>query len=64
MRVTDHDFTLDFEDILDSAESYAKNDWEEQFVSDLRDKYDEWGDEMFLSDRQADILLRIAKVEE
>ncbi len=63
MRVTDHDFALDFEDILDSAESYAKNDWEEQFVSDLRDKYEEWGDEMFLSDRQADILLRIAKVE-
>ena len=63
MRVADHDLDTDFADILTSARTYAKTLWEKDFVDYLSDKYDEYGDDMFLSERQAEIILRIARVE-
>ncbi len=57
--VADSDIT-DFDDVLDEAESNAKGPWEEQFVKDLRGKYREHGDRMFLSERQEEVIKRIA----
>lgn len=55
------DLDYDFEDLLSEAESKARGAWEENFTEDMRDKFDEYGDRMYLSDRQEEILKRIAK---
>jgi hypothetical protein len=49
----------DFGDVLWIAERKARTPWEKQFVADLQDKFDEYGDRMFFSDRQDEILQRI-----
>lgn len=51
---------FDFEDVLTSAEARAKGMWEEEFVEGLRTKFTDYGERMFLSERQAETLLRIA----
>ena len=56
------DFDYDVCDLLGSAELNARNAWEEEFVEGLSGKYEQWGDEMFLSEKQMEILCRIAKV--
>ena len=56
------DFDFDIEDVLGSAELNARNSWEEEFVEGLADKYAQWGDDMFISEKQIEILCRIAKV--
>lgn len=53
----------EFESLLEDAKMNAANDWEENFVSDLSSKYDEFGRRMFLSDSQKDHLERIASDE-
>lgn len=53
----------EFEDILSDAESNAGNDFETTFCSDMRDKFDEYGKRMFISERQREILERIANDE-
>lgn len=55
------DLDYDFEDLLSEAESNARGAWEEDFTDGVRDKFDEYGDRMYLSDRQEDVLKRIAK---
>jgi hypothetical protein len=59
MRVEDYD--IDFEELLSAAEDEAKNEWEMDFVGDMRDKYTDYGDTMFLSEKQLALLRRIAK---
>lgn len=51
---------IEFQDLLDEADANASGTWEENFVSDLSDRYEEHGLRMFLSDKQNDILNRIA----
>lgn len=53
----------EFEGLLEDARMNAANDWEENFVSDLSSKYDEFGRRMFLSDAQREHLERIASYE-
>lgn len=53
----------DFEELLDDAESNAANDWETQFVNDLKAKYEQFGRRMFLSIAQQEALERIANDE-
>lgn len=53
----------DFEDLLASAEANASSDWEMGFVEDLSERYERYGDDMFLSEKQAEILRRIANGE-
>lgn len=53
----------EFEDVLSDAESNASNDFEINFCSDMRDKFDEYGKRMFISERQREILERIANDE-
>lgn len=55
------DLDYDFEDLLAEAENNAKGSWEEEFCDGIRDKFDEYGDKMYLSERQEEILQRIAK---
>ena len=50
----------EFEDLLDTAASSAANGWEEQFVSDIRNKWEQYGARMYLSEKQEEILNRLA----
>ncbi len=59
MSQTVSDLYDNFEDVLYVAGMKARGDWEKQFVEDLADKFDEYGERMFLSDRQDEILQRI-----
>lgn len=53
----------EFEEILDDAEMNAANDWEEEFVSDMKQKFEQYGIRMFISERQIEIIERIANGE-
>ena len=56
----DYDPAIDFEDALEQAECNAISGWEMDFVADLREKYDEWQERCYLSDRQYEKLMGIA----
>lgn len=62
-KVQDIYSELEFSDLLDEAEKNAANSWEENFVSDLRAKFNEYGIRMFLSESQQEHLERIANGE-
>lgn len=59
-KVQDHYTHDEFEEILDDAEMSAANDWEEEFVSDIKLKFKQYGIRMFISERQIEIIERIA----
>lgn len=59
--VSDHYTEDHFESLLDDAESNAANDWEEEFVSDLKARYQQYGKRMFISQAQRSHLERIAQ---
>lgn len=62
MRVSDHDVPGgSFEDLLSEAESRAVRDWDTQFLDDIRSKFDEYGDDMYLSELQFEQVERIAE---
>lgn len=50
----------EFERLLQDAESGARTDWDEAFVSDLKARFERFGDNLFLSARQDEQLERIA----
>jgi len=60
MQVQDEYEDDEFESLLSDAEMNAANDWEEKFVSDLRDKFEQYGRRMYLSENQREHLERIA----
>ena len=62
-RVQDLYDERDFEELLDSAQANAANDWEESFVADLQARYGPYGRRMFISDAQQEHLERIANDE-
>lgn len=62
-RVQDHFEEDEFEELLDSAAMNAANDWEEQFVADMKGRYGQYGRRMFISDAQQETLERIANDE-
>lgn len=62
-RVQDIYDDNEFEGLLESARMNAANDWEETFISDLMDKFEEYGKRMYLSDSQLEHLERIASDE-
>jgi hypothetical protein len=49
----------DFEQLLADAESQAKSEREQEFVSEIVEKYEKYGADMFLSGAQRDWLERI-----
>lgn len=50
----------EFEGLLEDARMNAANNWEENFVSDMRSKFEDFGRRMYLSDPQREHLERIA----
>lgn len=50
----------EFADLLGSAEDGATTGWEMNFTSDLRDKWDQYGLDMFISEKQIEHLEKIA----
>lgn len=59
-RVQDLYEDSEFEELLENARMNAANDWEESFVSDMKDRYGQFGRRMYLSDAQQEHLERIA----
>lgn len=59
--ITDHYNSVeDFETTLNAAEANADTDWEEEFTESIRERFEQWGERMYLSESQADHLERIA----
>lgn len=52
-----------FPEVLAAAESMVSGNWEETFVGDTSDKYKQYGEKMYISEKQATILQRIAGVD-
>lgn len=51
----------EFDDLLSDATDRASGDWEIEFVSDIAQRYEDYEDRMFMSEKQIEILERIAK---
>lgn len=49
----------DFEELLEDARMAASSDWEETFVADMKAKYEQYGEDMFISNAQLDKLNKI-----
>ena len=47
-------------DMLQQAEVNASSDWEIQFVTDMQTKFELYGDDMYMTDRQWNVLSRLA----
>lgn len=59
--ILDHfDDIGDFEDALEQAEANASTEREMEFADSLRNKYEEYGERMFLSDAQYSWLTRLS----
>lgn len=59
--ILDHFDDIDrFETTLDAAEVCASTDREMEFVDSIRNKYEEYGERMFLSDAQYSWLTRLS----
>lgn len=48
-----------FEEMLEEARMAASNDWEESFVRDMAKRYDRFGGDTFMSEKQLRALVRI-----
>lgn len=61
MKICDRfDSASDFEALLDAARMAASNDWEESFVRNVKQRYERFGTDTFLSDKQLAALEKIA----
>lgn len=59
--ILDHfDDAEEFETVLEDAEANASTDREIEFVDSIRNKYDEYGERMFLSAAQYSWLERLS----
>ena len=59
-RVQDLYEEKEFEELLEDARMNAANDWEESFVADMKTRYDQYGQRMYISEAQQTTLERIA----
>jgi hypothetical protein len=50
----------DFDGLLEDAEDLASSDWDTKFVGDIRERYDQYGDDTYISDNQLKQLHRIS----
>lgn len=64
MQVKDYDesSSVNFETMLQEAEAFASTEWDMEFISGLRDKYEAYGSNMYISDKQIQQLERIANL--
>lgn len=61
MKLQDQFDQKEWEGLLSDAELNASRDWDINFIADVRDKYDEFGGDMFLSAKQLEHVERIAE---
>lgn len=54
----------EFERLILEAKYNAETDWEEAFIRDLTKRYDKFGVETLLSEKESEILKRIAEGDE
>lgn len=54
------DDETEFGELVESARMNAANDWEENFIAGIVDKFKKYGSNMYLSDLQLEHLKRIA----
>jgi hypothetical protein len=54
------DLETDFDQLLRDAELNANPEWEADFVAGLRRQYERWGDRMYISERQLEVLRGMA----
>ena len=52
-----------FQEVIDEAEANTKNNWEDNFIGDMGGKYKQYGGKMYISEKQIEILQRIANKE-
>ena len=50
----------EFEDLLEDADSNAGNEWEREFVDGIRKRFEKYGGDMFVSEKQLATLEKIA----
>lgn len=50
----------DYQELLASAEDRAKGDWEAKFVSDMNNRFEQYKEKTFISEKQLEILNKIA----
>ena len=63
-KVKDHYSEGEFAELLEEAENNAESGWDAEFTEDMRERFDEYGEDMFLSDAQRGQLERIANGDE
>lgn len=64
-RLSDYEYTSDdFEELLDDADLNATKAASLNFVSDMREKFEEFGHDMYLSPKQLEWLKKLAEAEE
>jgi len=51
-----------YEELLEEADIKASNDWEMDFVSDLKEKFEQYGDDTYVSEAQLEKLEVIANL--
>ena len=54
------DSVTEFEDLLSEAEESAGSEWEMDFVDSIRERFTAYGEKMYLSEKQEEILRRVA----
>ena len=54
------DSVTEFEDLLSEAEESAGSEWEMDFVDGLRESFAIYKEKMYLSEKQEEILRRVA----
>jgi hypothetical protein len=54
------DLDFDFDSLLAEANENASTAWEEDFVSSILDRYSNFADDMFISEKQIETLEKIA----
>ena len=58
--IDEFDSATEFEDLLLNADQQASTDWEMSFVEDMRDRFEQYGMNTYISDKQLETLNRIA----
>ena len=60
MKILDHFADIeDFTELLNSADANAETEWERGFIDDMKVKFEKYGSEMLLSEKQVQVLERI-----
>lgn len=58
--IDEFDSETEFEDLLLNADQQASTDWEMSFVEDMRGRFEQYGMNTYISDKQLETLNRIA----